>query len=166
MTTKPLRCYDYVNHAYPRVCDAMLAGPLHVFRQATAAAATDTAKLHAKLGPFDIGAEVAIRIIRVDHDTSSERPTMRLQLEWAATSHAGWFPEMKATLAIFPLSPTETQLELEGSYEPPIGKLGAVIDLALMHRVAEASLVRFVQEVAGWLRESLAEPTQVRESVG
>jgi hypothetical protein len=160
MMTKPLRCNDYVNHSYPRVCEAMLAGPLHVFRHATAAAATDAAKLHAKVGPFDIGAEVTIKIVRVDHDTSYNRPAMKLRLEWAATSHPGWFPEMKATLAIFPLSPTETELELEGSYEPPIGKLGAVIDLALMHRIAEASLTRFVQEVAGWLREALAEPTQ------
>ena len=164
MTTKALRCYDYVNQAYPRVCEALLARPLHVFQHATAAAASDAAKLHAQIGPFDIGTDISIRVVRVASDTYYGEPATRLELEWVATSNPGWFPKMTATLAIFPLSSHETELEIEGTYEPPIGKLGAAIDRALMRGIAEESVRRFVQEVAGWLRAALAAPTPVHES--
>ncbi len=68
---------------------------------------------------------------------------------------------MKATLLMFALSATETQLELRGTYEPPMGRLGEVLDAAAGHRLAGAAVTRFIREVAGWLREQLAAPAAV-----
>jgi hypothetical protein len=68
------------------------------------------------------------------------------------------FPTMRARLTVFALTATETQLELEGTYDPPLGPIGDLLDAALGHRLAEASVQRFVAEVAGWLREQLALP--------
>jgi hypothetical protein len=114
--------------------------------------------LHVRLAGVDIGKDVAIKITGVKHDTAYARPATRILLEWQATNNPRIFPAMKATLVIFALSATETQLELRGSYEPPLGKFGEVLDAAAGHRLAEASVTRFIQEVAGWLREELMAP--------
>lgn len=153
---RTLRCYDYVNHPYARVRDVLLANPHYVFRHATAAASTEAAALHVKLLGLDIGTEVAIRVLGVDHEQAYNNPATRISLEWHATTNPRMFPTMHASLVIFPLSSTETQLELVGEYDPPLGKLGELVDSALGHRLAEASVVTFVREVAGWLREELA----------
>lgn len=156
MSDQALHCHDYVNQPYPLVRDTLLANPHDVFRRATAAAAMHAATLHVRLGGIDIGTEVEIQITGVEHDHAYDQPATKLSLEWQAASHPRIFPLMKATLVIFPLSTTETQLELRGDYQPPMGKLGEVIDDAVGHRLAEASVTRFIREVAAWLREGLA----------
>jgi hypothetical protein len=150
-----LRCHDYVNHGYTQVCDALLANPSYVFRAATAAAATQAASLHARIAGLDIGKDVAIDVTEITRDTGADNPVTRLTLEWSALGNPGIFPSMLATLSVIPMTATETQLELEGHYFAPLGKLGEAIDAVLGHRIAEECVARFVQEVAGWLRETL-----------
>jgi hypothetical protein len=156
MSDRKLSCYDYVNHPYPRVRDALLANPHYVFRHATAATATQSAALHVRVAGIDIGTDVAIRIANVEQIRAYDKPATKLTLEWQAENHPGMFPAMTAALLVFPLSATETQLELNGSYDPPLGKIGEAIDAAGLHQLAEASVTRFIQEIAGWLREELA----------
>jgi hypothetical protein len=62
---------------------------------------------------------------------------------------------MKATLTVYPLTPTETQLQLDGTYDPPLGALGEAIDAVALHRFAQSSVVSFIREVATHLRRSL-----------
>lgn len=158
MTPHIVRCYDYVNQPYPRVRDALLANPHYVFRQATAAAAAHAARLHVRIGAIDVGAEVEIRVVGVEQDVAYDQPATRLTLEWKSSSNPRMFPSMSAQLTIFPLSATETQLELAGRYEPPMGKLGEVLDAAVGHRLATVTVTKLIEEVAGWLREELATP--------
>lgn len=158
MSVPGLQCFDYVNQPYARVRDALLANPHYVFRQATAAATTHAARLHVRIAAIDVGTDVDIQVTGVEQDFAYDQPATRLTLKWQAASNPGVFPSMIATLTIFPLSPTETQLELSGQYEPPMGKVGEVIDAALGRRLAEASVSSFIKEVAGWLREELATP--------
>jgi hypothetical protein len=63
---------------------------------------------------------------------------------------------MSATLFVYPLTKTETQLDFVGQYEPPLGKLGDVVDAVVGHRIAEASVHRFVADVAEFLRKNLS----------
>lgn len=65
------------------------------------------------------------------------------------------FPFMKAELSIYPLTATETQLDFLGVYEPPLGALGKALNAIVGHRIAEASVHRFVSDVAGYLRQSI-----------
>ena len=46
-----------------------------------------------------------------------------------------------------------TQLAINVRYEPPLGIIGAVADRALMHRVAEATIKDFTDQVATRLHE-------------
>ena len=66
------------------------------------------------------------------------------------------FPLMTAVLAVYPLTATETQLDFSGQYDPPLGAVGDAVDALIGHRIAEASVHRFVTDVARYLREHLA----------
>jgi hypothetical protein len=63
---------------------------------------------------------------------------------------------MKAELSIYPLTATETQLDFRGVYEPPFGAVGKVMNAVVGHRIAEVSVHRFINDVAGYLRHTLA----------
>jgi hypothetical protein len=79
-----------------------------------------------------------------------------MYLEWEAAKMPRLFPFMKAELAIYPLTATETQLDLSGHYEPPLGLLGDAMNAIAGHRIAEASVHRFLTDVAAYLRKALA----------
>jgi len=83
-------------------------------------------------------------------------PVTRLFLEWEAATAPRLFPLMKAELSIYPLTSTETQLDFLGLYEPPLGALGRAVNAVVGHRIAEASVHRFINEVAEHLRQRLA----------
>jgi hypothetical protein len=59
---------------------------------------------------------------------------------------------MTATLDVYALGPGETQVDFHGEYVPPLGVVGTAIDALVGHRIAQATVHRFVQEVAERLR--------------
>jgi hypothetical protein len=83
-------------------------------------------------------------------------PSTRLLLEWEAATVPGLFPLMKGELSVYPLTSTETQLDFSGFYEPPFGAVGRTMNAIVGHRIAEVSVHRFVSDVAGYLRQTLA----------
>src|SRR6185437_6769646 len=109
-----LRCYDYVNHPYEQVRDALSHDALAVFQSATRSAASRAesvaAELRADVGGFAVEAEIKIRV----KDIEEKGRQTRLQLEWEAANLPRLFPFMTAELAIYPLTSTETQLDFAG----------------------------------------------------
>lgn len=151
-----VRCYDYVNHPYEAVVAAVQASPVDLFNRATAAAVDRSAQLRVKVAGLDLAAEIEIKVVSIAPATSPfEQPATRLDLEWKAVRRPGLFPSMKATLLLYALSPTETQLDLEGHYLPPLGVVGSAADALALHKLAEASVNGFIAEVAGCLRNEL-----------
>ena len=51
---------------------------------------------------------------------------------------------------------TETQLDFLGRYDPPLGIVGDAMDALVGRRIAEASVHRFIGDVARYLREEIA----------
>ncbi|MFN0246968.1 MAG: hypothetical protein ACKV2T_08660 [Kofleriaceae bacterium] len=149
-----LHAFNYVNRPYADVRREMLAGPLELFRDATANAGdTDgKAELHVKAAGLDVSAEIDIELLSVHEELDVPRPTTKLEIAWRATRRPGLFPKLRATLSMYPLSPTETQLELSGVYEPPMGAFGDAIDVIAMRDRARESVQRFVDDTAAWLR--------------
>lgn len=163
---REVHAYDYVNHPYEAVRDTIFAGPLAVFRRATMTALRDEpgggAELRAKAGPLTVTNEVAIEVVEIRAGRSpSNTPAIEMILAWKAIRRPRLFPTMKATLSFYALSSTATQLELVGTYDPPLGVVGDALDAIAMHKVAEASVTGFLQEVAGFLRG----PAPVEQSV-
>lgn len=164
-TGREIRSYDYVNHPYERVRDAFRHDALTVFQSATRSvvsrARSIAVELHVDVGGVGIKADINVTVKnleeKVDHIPSL---STRLQLEWEAATMPGLFPFMRAELAVYPLTPTETQLDFLGHYEPPFGMAGEAINAVVGHRIAEASVHSLINDVAGYLRQTLAQPAK------
>ena len=155
---RTIRCTSNVNHPYIQVRDTLLANPRYVFRHATAAAAIGDATLHITVGGFELGTDVAIEVTGTEVDPAYDPPATKLNLSWSAVKHRDLFPTMYATLTIYALSPTETELAFAGHCHRPASRVGRIIFAAVGRRVVQSSVDQFVQAVAGWLREELLFP--------
>jgi hypothetical protein len=157
-----IRCYDYVNHPYAQVRDALSKDALAVFQSATKAAASRArsiaSELRLDIGGIGIEADIRISVKKIEEKVpeAMSAPATRLQLEWEAATMPRLFPLMNAEISIYRLTATETQLDFSGLYEPPLGALGKAVNVIIGHRIAEVSVHRFVNEVAGYLRQVLA----------
>jgi hypothetical protein len=95
-----------------------------------------------------IGGRTPAKTVRVEVG-----PTVHLNgaaavpLTWEATGASGLFPRMEGELILAPLGPGNTQISFRGTYKPPLGAVGEVLDRALLHRVAEATVKNFVDRV-------------------
>ena len=159
--SREIRCYDYVNHPYERVRDVLRRDAGTVFQSATKSAVSRAqsvgTELHVDFGGVGIKADVNVRVKNVEEKVDAiPSPTTSLLLEWEATTMPGLFPVMKAELAIYPLTATETQLDFFGHYEPPFGTVGKTMNAILGYRIAEVSVHRFLSDVAEYLRQTLA----------
>ena len=79
----------------------------------------------------------------------------RLHLRWEAERATSLLPTMDGDLIAHPIAKGETQLAFYGSYRPPLGVLGSAADTLLLHRVAEASVHRFVKELAARVERTI-----------
>ncbi|MEW6321857.1 MAG: hypothetical protein AB1635_12335 [Acidobacteriota bacterium] len=158
MPRQEIRSYDYVNRPYREVRDALAADPAAVFRAATRAAADRgravAGALKVRIGGLDVAADVVFTIGDVEEGTGGAvgGPFMRLPVSWEAAAHPAWFPLMDGVLTVYPLTSTETQLDFLGRYDPPLGVVGEAVDALVGHRIAEASVHRFIADVARYLR--------------
>lgn len=159
---RQIRAFDYVNQPYESVRDALHDNAVGMLQNATRAAASRAhavaSGLHVNVGGVEVGAEIVITVHSVENDPKGplDKPATRLRLEWEAAKAPRLFPLMKGEMSAYALSSTETQLDFEGTYEPPLGLVGSALDAAVGHRIAEASVQRFVTDVAVHLREVLA----------
>jgi hypothetical protein len=158
-----LRSYDYVNRPYAVVRDALRADLGGIFERATKSATGRAralaANLKVELGPLEIGTDVVIEVLGAeerDEGPAGRTPTTFINLRWNAARAAALFPSMEAELIVYPLSRDETQIEVHGRYTPPLGSVGSALDSLIGHRVADASVHRFVTDVASLLRGELA----------
>ncbi len=160
-TGQKVRSYDYVNHPFEKVRDA-LSHPLAVFQAATKTAAARAnslaSELRVDLAGITLGADISIRVTDTVHQGASAgaAPSTTIHLEWEAANRPHLFPFMRAELALYPLTARETQLDFSGVYEPPMGVLGSAMNSLVGHRIAEISVHRFVSEIAEHLRKSLS----------
>jgi hypothetical protein len=158
-----IRSYDYVNHPYQQVRDALTKDARAVFQSATKAAASRAnsvaSQLRVNIAGVEVATDIAISVKSIEErkDEATSAPSTCLQLEWEAATSPRLFPFMRAELSIYPLTATETQLDFCGLYEPPLGALGSAINAIVGHRIAEVSVHRFVTEVAEYLRTTLGE---------
>jgi hypothetical protein len=158
---RKLQCYQYVNRPYAAVRDRLRQRPLDVFQSATTSAAARAhaiaASLHAQVAGLDLGVDVRIHVHAIEEEegVAGMSPVTRVTLGWEAARAAAFFPVMNAELSFWPLTSTETQLDLEGVYRPPLGIVGNAVDAVVGHRVAEATVHRFLDDVVEQLRREL-----------
>ena len=105
------------------------------------------------VGKMKIDREIKVRV----GERKDEPGAYWYRLNWEAEKRADLFPHMEATLEVCALSEEtpECQLSLLGDYRPPLGALGAVADLLVMHRIAQATVKTFVESLSRRLKQAL-----------
>jgi hypothetical protein len=135
---------------------------LAVFQSATKAAAARVqsvaAELHVDIAGVGVKTDINIAVRKIEEKVAdpASSPITRLQLVWEAANAPQFFPLMNGELSIYALTSTETQLDFFGVYEPSFGALGKTMNAIVGHRIAEASVHRFIADVAAYLRQTLA----------
>ena len=83
-----------------------------------------------------------------------------IPMDWKATGVGALFPVMSADLVLQPVGPGLVQVVFRGSYEPPMGGFGRLLDRTIMHRLAEASAKSFLDQLCSAVDEALASDRQ------
>jgi hypothetical protein len=163
-----LRCFDYVNRPYEQVKQALSTSALAIFERSTRSAGDrghdPGAELRVRIGAIEIAADITIEITEIPGARSpANRPATRLNLTWRSRRRPGMFPEMTASLWAYALAPRETQIELIGSYDPPLGLIGDALDAIALHRLAEESVRGFLADIAAYLSAELPDLPALEE---
>jgi hypothetical protein len=113
-----------------------------------------------RVGPFGEvqGVSKLVRVRFLDPVYHAE--TMTVALRWEATGiTGGLFPVLDADISLTPAGARMTRLAMVGAYRPPLGRLGAGLDRAILNRVATATIRSLLRTVA----DALASPETAAE---
>ncbi|MCB9752682.1 MAG: hypothetical protein H6713_22230 [Myxococcales bacterium] len=156
-----VRSFDYVVQPYDLVRDALSDNALAIFQKATQSASDRVhamvSELHVDFRIVEFKVDVSISVGELTERSGefSSTPYSSLKLEWEAAESPRLFPLMEGELSIFPVTPRETQLNLLGHYKVPFGTLGQMFNAIIGRQFAEASVHRFLRDVAEFLGASL-----------
>ena len=101
----------------------------------------------ARVGP--LGTPGMSRLVKVRfRRLASHEDSAIWALRWEASGAKGaLFPVLDADLTLTRAGEQATVLAVSGSYRPPLGSLGAGLDRAIMHLVAEATIRVFTRQI-------------------
>lgn len=110
----------------------------------------------ARVGPLPgLSRLERVRLLQLDPHGA----TTRLGLRWEATGLTGpMLPVLDANLTLAPDGDQATRLGLQGVYGLPGGHLGADLDRAMLHCIADATIRSFLSQIA----VAIADPVPAR----
>lgn len=143
-----LHCTTAIDQPYADTAPVFAGGPQAWLPEVEAAPEAWTAEIGIGDGDGRISRRVLVR-------AGTAQPFgygLLVPVEWRALEHAERYPTLAGGLRLEPEGPAGCRLRLDAQYRPPAGRLGAAIDRAVLHHVAEASCAEFVERVAERLR--------------
>lgn len=153
---RELHAYAYVDVPFELASRLFAENAEAVLQHATDDVAEEAGKLSrtlkVDLGGFEVSKDVEVLVGEFE---PVELTRSTVPIRWRAQHGRLLFPTLHAQLDIVAVSldPPLTQMVVEGTYEPPGGLLGAGADKLLLHRLAEATVYRFVHDVAMEVRD-------------
>ncbi|HLM87501.1 MAG TPA: hypothetical protein VK284_00520 [Streptosporangiaceae bacterium] len=113
----------------------------------------------ARVGPLEavpgLSRLVAVRF----SDMTIHEDFASVAMRWEADGPGGaLFPALDADITLSPAGDDATKLMVAGVYRPPFGALGAGLDRVLLHRVAEATIRVFAQDIAAAMADPALSP--------
>jgi hypothetical protein len=164
-----LRAFRELGVPYEVAEEALLRDPEAWLPAVADAAAADRDALLAEVGFGTEGRRVERRV-RIDLGSPARTASSTIfPLRWEPVDARAALPALDGDLELARLGPQRCQLALNGRYTPPLGRIGALLDRTLMHRVAEATawdlVDRIGDRVAGPTRDP-APPTRARPTIG
>jgi len=117
-----------------------------------------------RVGPFPL----ASRLVRAQFREPVKRDgSCMLALRWQATGPGGAvFPVLDADITLTQEPHAAVRLALVGTYRPPLGLVGAGLDRAVMHRVAAATIRKFLSSISAALADPQAVSPEAPERAG
>ena len=103
-------------------------------------------------GPFIPAKEVEITLGQPMGRSSS----VIIRIDWKATGVDALFPTMSADLVLQPVGPGLVSVVFRGSYHPPLGGFGRILDRTVLHRLAEASAKAFLDQLCRAVEDAIA----------
>jgi hypothetical protein len=151
----------FIDRSFEPVKALLRSNALDVLKAATLSAAARArdigATLHIDVGPVDIAVDVRIYLDRIidEPPVAGLLDITKADFHWEAARNRRFFPLMRAQISVWAISPKETLIAFEGEYVPPLGIAGSAIDAVLGHRVAQATVHRFLEDVVGQIQSRL-----------
>lgn len=156
--SRPLYAYAYAEVPFDDAIALLAQDPRGLLQTATDLSAEHgshlLANLNFEVAGFEVGRDVVIELGAYE---PVEITRAVIPLTWQAAVGHVLFPTVDARLEIAALSfnPPLVQVSLVGSYRPPLGTVGLLLDRLVDQHLAEAVIHRFIHEVASRL-EALA----------
>ena len=116
-----------------------------------------------------VGAGGVTKLVRVQvRELAWADSSAGVAIRWEAIGpEGGLFPVLDADIRLAPAGQYVTLLTMAGVYRPPLGALGEILDRAVLHRVAAATVRGFMAQVAaritGLSRSAHVPPPEVPE---
>ena len=131
------------NAAQARLANLAHGGLLHHASQNAHSWGTD----QAQVGP--LRAAGPGRLVKVQfRRLATHEDSAVWALRWEATGKTGaLFPVLDADITLTRAGEEATVLAVSGAYRPPLGSVGAGLDRAIMHLVAEATIRAFTRQI-------------------
>lgn len=131
------------NAAQARLANLAQAGPLHRASENANKWGAD----QAQAGP--LGAPMISRLVTVHfRHLATHEDSASWALRWEANGTKGaLLPVLDADIMLTRAGEQATVLAVSGAYRPPLGSLGAGLDRAVMHLVAEATIRAFTRQI-------------------
>ncbi|MET0565075.1 MAG: hypothetical protein ABW021_01350 [Acidimicrobiia bacterium] len=103
-------------------------------------------ELRARVGP---GAGKIAKEVRLEIGPPEiHRSGLVYPVSWSAVGSETLFPRLNADLIVSHIGPDQTRIIMDGTYQPPLGPLGKVVDRVLLRRVAESTVKTWVDRLA------------------
>jgi hypothetical protein len=148
VTSIPLDFSTPIPEPYQTVATVLREGPLAWLPDVELVAGGYTAEIGIRYPD----SRVSRRVLVVAGSVQPAGENLTVRVAWSALEHPDLYPKLTGCLRLEPSGPG-SRLGLEAGYRPPAGRLGAAVDRALLHRVAEASVREFVERVAARLAQ-------------
>lgn len=95
-------------------------------------------------GPGNLAKEVRLEIGAPE----IHRSGLVYSVSWSAVGAEMLFPRLEADLIVSHIGPDHTRIIMDGTYQPPLGPFGRVVDRVLLRHVAEATVKTWVDRLA------------------
>jgi hypothetical protein len=106
----------------------------------------DGEELRARVGPSSGNLAKEVRL--VIGPAEIHRAGLVYPISWSATGAEVIFPRLSADLTVSHVGSDQTRISLEGTYEPPLGSLGKLVDRVLLRKVADSTVKAWIDGLA------------------
>jgi hypothetical protein len=115
----------------------------------------------ARVGPLGAAPGLSRLVAVRSTDMAVHEDFAVVAVRWEATGPGGaLFPALDADLKLTPAGDQATMLAVSGAYRPPLGGLGTGLDRVLLHRVAQATIRAFTQQIGAAIAHPALSPEE------